>query len=216
MSEQLNVKYDKIVMLVHPGYYLTYDYFNSKKLPDIKDLPEAAERILKIFFGVYGKALIEASKDPKTLIVIVEPNFNGIGKVKQYIFYKKLFSRFSLFAKKLLGSRAIFTNYDPVCRDSYSILPESYISVLDKFVDLESFGEYGLACVPTWRAYLESFLNENNIKVLSSKTNLKYSFYSNKKSIKDDSLIIRLQKHARDRRKLRRKFAEPYKGPRLA
>lgn len=73
---QEQVKYNKIMMLVHPMYDLIFHYFPKKtKISSTMNLPAAFVKRFKILFGAYGKALLDASKDPNVCVIIVEPNF---------------------------------------------------------------------------------------------------------------------------------------------
>jgi len=220
MSEQSNVKYNKIVMLVHPGYYVTFDIVD-KDLDNPKALSLDLRKILKTFFGAYGRALLDAKEDPKTLFVIVKPNFwdgrnDAIFMYFHFRFYTILFDRFFNFAKKQLGDRLVVTDYDPTVERSSKLLPDDYLSKINDKIFLESFGEYGRACVGYWRNYMRDFLTKRNIRVISSRTNLKYSYVGAKKeNLDEDALDVRLMKQARERRRQRRRLESPVKMPRI-
>jgi len=226
MSEQSSVKYNKIVMLVHPFYNLIFSYFTYKrhifnlvnrKITDDAVFLNGHQRNFKILLGAYGKALLDAAKDPKTCFIIVEPNFKGVLKSrydpKLESMYYRITAKFFDRLKKVFGDRIYFTNYVPHT-ESRELISLELLNKIEKMVALESFGEFTDDCVVIWRDdYLKKLLTQKGFEVYESRTNRNYSLQL---SLSDPvGLELKFIRMQRDRRKLRRKLAEPYKGPKM-
>lgn len=219
------VKYNKVVMLVHPFYDLIFSYYNYKK-HDVRAtsnitgesiFPDEYQRKFKLLLGAYGEALLEAGKDPKTCFIIVIPNFMAVLKEKYDKNLERMYSNITAkFFKRLnqfFGNRIYFTNYD---KSTYSkeLISQELLGMLEKWVSLESFGEFKDACVYDWRElYLKRELTKKGFEVYESRTNDKVSL--NLSISNPAELNLKLIKMQRIRRKLRRKLSMSHKSPRL-
>jgi thiamine kinase-like enzyme len=210
------VKYNKIVMLVHPFFDLMLSYRKSflsrnihrDNIDDNSVFSEDYLRKFKILLGAYGKALIEASKDPKACFIVVEPNFRSVLKSAydpniESMYYRitsKFFSRLKLF----FDNKIYFTNFFPDANTS-EIISQDLLNKLETKVKLESFGEYTEFCVNNWRnKHLKKFLLKNGFVVTESTTNKRFSI-----AIKPSdpfALNLNFIRMQRDRRRLRRKL----------
>ncbi len=209
MSEQR--KYDKIVMLVHPMYYVLYNILGNYGLDQIKTmftkkkLPKKVQYLVSILLREYGRAVLEQANNPNTLFVVIEPafkdRFNMYSEEELALLksiHEQILLRFYSFAKTKLGDRFQITNFDPDYRDT-KFLSRDVLSKLNMSIDITGLGEYGDGCVLSWPKYFESMLFAQGHSVTINAPDEKKTLFGYVDRVERDSLDARFLKGRKNR-----------------
>jgi len=189
----MDQKYSKIYFLVHPLYFPLVGDLEGSKFSFV------ASKIL----GLYGKKVLEASKDPGAFFIIVRPAYKEIlsyGRMlyKVSFWERMLFEPLIAFAQSKLGKRLYVTNYDFRHKDKTSaLLPKDFKNLFKRKIRIDAFGEYSDYCVGSWSRELEELLINNNFTVHLS--------IDEKSSIPYDKEKVNVRETFLDRLRLRKK-----------
>jgi hypothetical protein len=143
----MGIKYNKLVVLVHPLYY--YFVFKAELKKNNEKENKRAEIILKQSLFEYRKQLMKlALNKPDVCFCLVKPNYQNEELIKEY---NKLIKGFEDFAKNKIGDRFIVSNLgEPGDKEHKEFLPDKYYSMFEQRIELIGFGEYKEHCVNTW------------------------------------------------------------------
>lgn len=176
------VKYNEIVLLVHPLHNVLYEFVEKYDNPENPLSPE--ELIIKLkkdkrfnvqikkSLAAYGKKLLEYKDKPNAVLILIEilPT-KPLRHTNEWI-YKVMLDRFTKFGKKHLNERFIITANNPIFDEIDSrlkerIVPKSILKRLEPKISVSSFGEYAdkTNCVRTWTSYLLSELRKKKISI---------------------------------------------------
>ncbi|MCX8189921.1 MAG: hypothetical protein N3F05_01690 [Candidatus Diapherotrites archaeon] len=216
--------YNELLVLVHPNWLNYATEFGLQKHRTIeltknlysKGHQEAIdwERYRKAMFAIYGRAIIEAAKNPKAMVAIFAVpmglrNYKAIIEKDKTLLKNSEFNdamRLIGFAKKILGRRLIVINSPGLnelkqdCERLVSIIARKKVALSRDFV-LRAGGEISTGCVQTVI---------NNLRLL---LNPKMAFVDKKICgdllIKEKLVRRRLERRAQRNKKIKTPYAKP-------
>jgi len=140
------VKYDTLVLLVHPLYDLVYTKAGNKNLK--AELAKKGNRLkLKKFLEIYGREMKQYIGKENVCFCLLTPstgdNQNNIINERYLKDYNEVLSKFIAKGKEWLGDRFVISDY----YTTHELFNQNAYKRFKRNIQIIGFGEYGEGCV---------------------------------------------------------------------
>ncbi|MEI8364407.1 MAG: hypothetical protein WCF78_03040 [archaeon] len=203
------VKYNKLVVLVHPLWYFVKEYNELKR--NTPDAYNKTKSILTKTLGVYGNILNKYKQREDVCFLLIKPDFTIPENIKVL---ETHITPFVQHGKKVLGNRFIISNYvGEVDAKSRPLFKDKEVyNNFRKKIDIEYFGECREWCVKETMECIPDEFKVRGIEVKSNKLLQEGTFY---KFREDIGLNLRIKTAHERRMNQQAKKISKLKNPKL-